>query len=127
MKYLSLLIFLPIILMPQGGFLPDLITQIINFFQQIKDPLAVIAALATLLASITPIISRILKDRQTKGLVKITVEIDGKPISIEAPDKESETKLLERFQELHPTTSKQVTPESKVTISAKVPKRPRRR
>ena len=124
MKYFSLLFFLPIILMPQGGVLPDLITQLFNLFQQIKDPITLLAALATVVAGLVPIISRILKTRQTKDSVKITVEIDGNAISIEAPDIENATKLLEHFQELHPTASKQVTPESEVTISAKVPKDP---
>jgi hypothetical protein len=127
MKYLSLLIFLPIILMPQGGFLLDILTQIFNFLQQNKDPIAITTALATVVGSIVPIILRFLKTRQTKDPVKITVNIDGNSITIEEPDIERATKLLEHFQELNPTASKLVTPESKVTISGKVSKKTHRR
>lgn len=62
--------------------------------------------------------------------IKITVEIDGAPITVEAADLEqadAALTLAQRFYFSHPTIAKKVTTHSKVKLKASVPKMQQRK
>ncbi len=62
--------------------------------------------------------------------LKITVEIDGAPITVEAADleqAEAALKLAQRFHSSHPAVATQVTAQSKVKVKARVPKSQQRK
>ena len=67
------------------------------------------------------------KDAAQQSPIKITVEIDGAPISIEAPDRETAETLAQRFLTQHPAIASRVTSQSKAKIKASVPKKPPRK
>jgi len=70
------------------------------------------------------------KDAAQQSPIKITVEIDGASISIEAPDLENAEgaiKLAQRFQTQHPAVASQMTNQSKAKLKAGVSKRPPRK
>ena len=101
--------------------------------------LADTSALVTIFGAVIPIAKHLLKahekrasrDNTEKSPIKITAEIDGVLISIEAPDMESADaamKLAKRFQTNHPVVAAKVLPQSKVRVTGHVPKnQPRRR
>lgn len=127
----------------RGGILVEVIpflTAIATDTWAQKDMvLADTSALVTILGAAIPIAKHILraheqrapKDNTQKTPIKITIEIDGTPISIEAPDLESAegaVKLAKRFQADHPGVAEKVTSQSKVRVKGHVPKnQPRRR
>jgi hypothetical protein len=88
--------------------------------------------LIELLKTIEPIIEYIFKDRdkkapadKTQPPVKVDITIDGASISVEAPDVESAerlVKLANKFRSTHPTIAQNITPQSKVKITNRVPK-----
>ena len=133
----------PIYTGQRGGFLVEVITLLENLPGDIwshKDILDVLSALCTIFGTIIPIAKHVLKREQKRAAndqtqklpIKIAVEIDGAPISIEAPDLEAAEgamKLAKRFQVSHPTIAERVTPHSNVKIKGSIPKsqpRPRR-
>lgn len=94
--------------------------------------------LVTVCAGIIPIaktLSQAFKQRaadtgKIQEPVKITIEIDGAPITIEAAgleQAEAALKLAQRFHSAHTMVAKSVTPLSKVKIKANMPKAPRRK
>ncbi len=127
----------------RGGILveviPFLTTIATDTWAQKDIVLADTSALVTILSTVIPIAKHILKAHEKraprnntqKTSIKITTEIDGVPISIEAPDLESADaaiKLAKRFQADHPGVAEKVTSQSKVRVKGHVPKnQPRRR
>ncbi len=67
------------------------------------------------------------REKAHRGPLKFTLEVNGKPVPIEVPDAETGVKLLEKFQGAHPEEAKKVTPQSKVKIGVKAPKKKRRK
>ena len=66
----------------------------------------------------------------TSAPLKITVEIDGAPVTVEAADleqAEAALTLAQRFYSSHPTVATQVTTHSKVKLKANVPKSQQRK
>ncbi|WP_220209225.1 hypothetical protein [Reticulibacter mediterranei] len=62
--------------------------------------------------------------------IKLTVEIDGKPLVIEASDlKEADAalKLALKYRALYPTTATQVSPNTTIKVQGQMPARKRRR
>lgn len=57
------------------------------------------------------------RDKAKNG-VKITMEVDGCPITIESYDTESAAKLLEQFQAHYPEQAKKISTKSKLKIKA---------
>ncbi len=126
----------PIYTGQRGGFLVEVITLLENLPGDIwshKDVLDVLSALCTIFGTIIPIAKhmlqrdqkRVANDKTQKLPIKITIEIDGAPISIEAHDleaAESAMKLAKHFQASHPTITEKVTPHSKVKIKGSIPK-----
>lgn len=95
------------------------------------------SAVVTLCGGIVPVARLLLHTFQkrvststAREPVKITVEIDGVPITVEAADleqAEAALKLAQRFQSQHPTTAKNVNTHSKVQLKASLPSVPRRK
>ncbi len=127
----------------RGGILveviPFLTTITTGIWTQKDIILADTSALVTIFGAVIPVAKHILKahekraprDNTPKTPIKITSEIDGIPISIEAPDLESADgalKLAKRFQADHSVVAAKVMPQSKVKVKCHVPKyQPRRR
>jgi hypothetical protein len=129
----------PIYTGQRGGFLVDVLIPTLTAIWAQKDViLADGSALVTILMPVVLIIKHLLdvqekrlgKESMQQSAIKITVEIDGEPISVEAPDlqtADAAMKLARRFQSQHPTVSKKATKDSKLKIRARVSKRHLRR
>ncbi len=118
-----------------GGFL---VTVLATAWAQ-KD--LILADGSALITIFTPVVSlakrlheaherRAGKDAAQQSPIKITVEIDGASISIEAPDLENAEgaiKLAQRFQTQHPAIASQVTSQSNAKLKASVSRRPPRK
>ncbi len=125
----------------RGGL--DLIFEVLPYLHTVwadvyaqRDTIGVIANLSTVFAAVSPIALAVFKAREKNATVspvseqpvKLTIMIDGAPITIEAAnlkDAESALELAKRFHAAHPTVKP--TPQSQVKIQAKVPKKQQRR
>jgi len=122
-----------------GDFLVGiLIPMLVTAWTQ-KD--TILADGSALITIFTPVVSfakrlheaherRVGKDAAQQSPIKITVEIDGASISIEAPDLENAEgaiKLAQRFQTQHPAVASKVTNRSSAKLKASVSKRPPRK
>jgi len=79
-----------------------------------------IAALCAIFETTKPLLLRVFKS-QEKHPIKISVIIDGAPVSVEAADledAEAALKLAKRFHSAHPAVK--VTPQSKVKMKVRV-------
>lgn len=111
--------------------LPYLQTAWADIYAQ-KDAIGVIANLSAIFAAVSPIALTVFKAREKQDVVpptpvKLTVMIDGAPITVEAAnlkDAESALELAKRFHSAHPTVKP--TPQSQVKIQTRVPKKPKR-
>lgn len=94
--------------------------------------------LVTVCGGIVPVaktLLRVFKKRAANSSIaqeplKITVEIDGAPVTVEATDlehAEAALTLAKRFHSSHPAVAIQVTPHSKVKLKASVPKTQQRK
>jgi hypothetical protein len=128
-----------------GEFLFEVITSLTNIATSvwankagIEEVANDLGALVTICVGIVPIAQHIVRAHKRRvGTVdtaqqpiKITVEIDGAPISVEAVDleqAEAALKLARQFHVSHPTIATQVSPQSRVKIRDAVPKKPRHR
>jgi hypothetical protein len=82
-----------------------------------------IAALYAIFETTKPLLLRVFKS-QEKHPVKISVVIDGEPVSVEAADfedAEAALKLAKRFHSAHPAVK--VTPQSQVKAKVRVSKK----
>ena len=123
----------------RGGFIVDVLIPLLTTTWTNKDIiLGDGSALVTLITPIFTLIQhlraayekRIGKDAFQQTPIKISVEISGVPISIEAPDLETAEgamMLARRFQTHHPTVASRVTLQSSIKVKGTVPKRPSRR
>lgn len=91
-----------------------------------------LSALITIFGGVAPIVKRLFQSHQQRASkeslpqtpIKITVEIGGAPVSVEAPDveqAEAALKLAQKYHNIH--SNKKVTTKSNVTVKANVPKR----
>ncbi len=91
-----------------------------------RDVIGVVANLVTVFVGVSPLAMKIFKV-QEKHPVKISVVIDGAPITVEAAnfkDVETMLELAKEFYAKHPNVN--ATPQSQVKIQASVPKKVRR-
>jgi hypothetical protein len=68
--------------------------------------------------------------RRSQQPIKLSMEIDGAPVTIEAADieqAEAGLQLAQRFSQHHPGVAKKVIPQSKVKIKGSIAPQPRRR
>jgi hypothetical protein len=66
----------------------------------------------------------------TTHSIKLTIEIDGKPLVIEAADltqADAALKLALKYRALYPATATQVSPKSTIKVQGQMPARKRRR
>ena len=104
-----------------------------------RDMIGVVANLVTVFVGVSPLATKIFKAREkheAKQAVvtreqlhpfKISVVIDGEPITVEADnfkDAEALLELAKKFHSAHPNVN--ATPQSQVKIQASVPKKARR-
>ena len=103
-----------------------------------RDMIGVVANLVTVFVGVSPLAMKIFKARekheakqaivaQEQHPVKISIVIDGEPITVEAAnfqDAEALLELAKRFHSAHPNVN--TTPQSQVKIQASVPKKARR-
>lgn len=129
----------PIYTGQRGGFLVDVLIPFLNVAWTNKD--SILADSSALVTLITPVFTlvqhlreaherRIGKEAFQQAPIKITVEINGASISIEAPDLEAAEgamKLVQRFQTQHPVIASQVTFQSNIKVQGSVPKKPPRK
>lgn len=85
----------------------------------------ILTPLSLIIKKVFEIASRRVSEQSTP--IKVTVVIDGNPISLEASDVEGALKLAERFQALNPQIANKITPQSKPQIIARVPRKPKKR
>jgi hypothetical protein len=100
-----------------------------------KEVIGIVANLFTIFVPILPLAQSIFKGRAKQATqngtpqpIKITVSIDGAPITVEADDlqkAEAALELAKRFHSTHPTVA--VVPQSQIKISTPVPKKQQRR
>jgi|GEM_PF-2073396 len=94
--------------------------------------------LVTVCGGIAPIAKTLLRvlhkrtatTHNAQEAIKITLEIDGAPITVEAADlekAEAALTLAQQFHSTHPTIAKHVTTRSKVKLKASVPKTQQRK
>ena len=122
----------------RGGL--DLLFEVLPYVQTIwaglyaqRETISIIADLSAVFAVVSPLIMSVFKAREKQTAaspvppVKLTIMIDGAPISVEVAnlqDAESALELAKRFHSVHPTVKP--TPQSQVQIQAKVPKKQKR-
>ncbi len=122
----------------RGGL--DLIFEVLPYLQSVwegiyaqRETISIIADLSAVFAAISPLVVSVFKAREKQAAtspvppVKLTIMIDGAPISVEVAnlqDAESALELAKRFHSVHPTVKP--TPKSQVKIQAKVPKKQKR-
>ena len=123
----------------RGGFFVDVIIPFLNVIWTNKD--VILADGSALVTILTPIVliarslykaheKRVGKEASQQSSIKITAEIDGVPISIEATDlgtADAALKLAQRFQTQHPAAAAKVTPRSNIKVKGTVPKRQQRK
>jgi hypothetical protein len=124
MNYSNLLNFLLIILILHGGpLLVDLLSQIISLLN--NSSVIIAASVTPTIIVIARFIRVFLGDRSKearKKPVKITIEIDGSTITVDAPNLENAAELVKRFQDLHPIVENQVTSKNEVKVTGKASK-----
>ena len=122
----------------RGGL--DLIFEVLPYLQTMwtdiyaqRETISIIADLSAVFAAVSPIAMSVFKAREKQAAVspvqpvKLTIMIDGAPITVEVAnlqDAESALELAKRFHSVHPTVKP--TAQSSVKIQAKVPKKPKR-
>lgn len=128
-----------------GSFLVELVTTVQNISMAIWNNHAIIAediadvsGLIGIFTSIQAVVKRVQqahgkqvgKEESTTHPIKLTVEIDGASMAVEAADlqqTEAALQLALKFQAEHPAIAAQVTTKSKVKVRAHMPARKRRR
>lgn len=128
-----------------GGFIVEVVTTITQLAAMAWDLRAVaeevladLSALITIFGAINPALKQVFhaherqvgKQESTNTPIIISLEIDGAPLLITAPDleqAEAALKLALRFRTAHPAVARQVTTKSKVKAQGRVPARKRRR
>ena len=115
----------------------ELLFEIVNYVQTTaqmvgtdiyaqRDVIGVVANLMTVFVGVSPLAMKIFKV-QEKHPIKISIVIDGVPITVEAvnfKDAEAMLELAKEFYAKHPYVN--ATPQSQVKIQASVPKKARR-
>lgn len=66
------------------------------------------------------------KEKVRREPLKITLLVDGKPLTIETTEASEAAKLVEQLQRSHPEEAKKVTAKSNIKIHVSVPKKKRR-
>jgi hypothetical protein len=95
-------------------------------------------ALVTIFGGIVPVIQHFAQSHQKRAgqannltsPIKITIEIDGFPMTFEVADvKQAEAvmKLAQQFHTSHPTIAARVTPQSKIKVTGTIPKKQQRK
>lgn len=124
----------------------QILVEVITFLQNVpsevwaeRDTLGLISSLCTIFGSVIAVAKYLLsahkkrtdRDAIQQSTIKITTQIDGASMSIEAPDLESvkgALNLTKRFYEKYPAVAAKVTPQSNIRVKGSVPKRqPRKR
>jgi hypothetical protein len=108
-----------------GGPIFNILIQFPQFLHDNKD---------WLLGSIPPLLECLLivrdkhveREGTKRAPLKVTLKIDGKPLTIETTDPKDAAKLLERLQITYPKETSKVTPKSKIEVRVNVPKKKRR-
>lgn len=123
----------------RGGFLVDVVIPFLTAVWTQKEViLADVSALVGILSSAIPVVQRLRKayekrigkDTAQQAPIKITLEIDKAPISVEAPDlqtAEAALELAQHFQSQYPLVAAKVTRQSHVKVKGSVPKRQQRK
>src|SRR5260221_8981025 len=104
----------------------------------IEEGLKDISTLVTIFNAVLPLIKHLRhahehqvgKDESQAHPVKIAVEIDGAPLTVEASDvteADATLALAQRFLTAHPKEAAHVTPKSRVKVQGRVPRKPHRR
>lgn len=97
-----------------------------------EEAIADLSGLVTIFGAVLPALKQMLhahkervgKEESTSNPIKITLEIDGAPLKIEAPDvmqAEAALKLALQFRSAHPTVAPQITAKSKIKLQGRVP------
>ena len=104
----------------------------------IEEGLNDLSALVTIFSAALPIIKRLChaheqqvgKDESLAHPVKISIEIDGARLAVEAADlaqAAAALTLAQQFHTAHPKEAAKINPKSQVKVQARVPHKPRRR
>ena len=128
----------------KGGLLVEVVTTVTQLAATGWDHRAVaeeviadLSGLVTIFGVVLPKLKQMLhaheqrvgKEESTSNPVKIVLEIDGVPFSIEPSDvmqDDAAPKLALQFRSAHPLVAPQVTTKSKVKVQGRVPTRKRR-
>ena len=125
----------------------QILIQVITFLENVpsevwadRDTLGLISSLCTIFGSVIAIARYMFSAHKKRlrggvinqsSLIKISAEIDGASLTIEAPDLESAkgaVNLAKNFYERYPTVADKVTQQSTIKIKGSVPKKqPRKR
>ncbi|GHO98816.1 hypothetical protein KSF_088640 [Reticulibacter mediterranei] len=120
------------------SFLVELVTFIAANHATIAEGIADLSGLLTVCTSLVPLLKRT-KEAHTQHVgqqdsathpIKLTVEIDGKPLVIEAVDltqADAALQLALKYRALYPTTAAQVTPTSTIKVQGQISARKRRK
>lgn len=127
------------------GFLVEFVTTIQqiattawNYHSAIAEGIADLSGLVAIFGGILPMLKRVGQahekhvgnDESTARPIKMTVEIDGAPLVIEAfeiTQADAALKLALKYRSAHPAVASQATTKSKVKVRGQVPARKRRR
>jgi len=104
----------------------------------IEEGLNDLSALVTIFSAVLPIITRLCHahekqvgtDESLAHPVKISIEIDGARLAVEAVDLARATTALtlaQQFHTAHPKEAAKVNPKSQVKVQGRVPRKPHRR
>lgn len=114
----------------QRGGIELVFQTVVDFLNTQGGTIDVVASLTTIVTSLFPVLEKVFRANEEQGQpIKISLFIDGSPVSIEAANlKEAEAalKIAERYHAIHPTIAPNpATSQVKVQIPA--PKKARRR
>jgi len=96
----------------RNGTILDIIVQMAQHAWDSRDLLMALFKLAT------PALNYLITEQHKKGDLKVTLEIDGKTVVIEASDAESLAQAAEKFLKIYPEEVKKVSTRSKMKVKA---------
>jgi hypothetical protein len=120
------------------SFLVELVTFIAANHATIAEGIADLSGLLTVCTSLVPLLKRT-KEAHTQHIgqqdstthpIKLTIDLDGKPLVIEASDLTQASaafKLALKYRALYPDTATQVSPNSTIKVQGQTPARKRRK
>ncbi len=109
---------------------PPAFDIVVHIYNVIHDNEALLTAVFMTTSSILQCIMKVRdrraeKEKTHRAPIEISLEVNGKPLTVKASDVEDATKLVEQLRHTHPEAAKQALPQTNVKTRVQVPKKKR--